>query len=55
MLREVLEGNITPRDIVYLNGLGMKKGKSRFSYMILKTGMEMDKDHTVINCGTPIL
>ena len=38
-LREVLYNDTTPRDIIYLNGLGMTKAKSGGASMMLKTGI----------------
>ena len=48
-LREVLDNGITPRYKISLNGLGMKKGKSRDLSMMLKIGMEMAQYYTVLN------
>ena len=47
--REVLENDITPRDEISLNGLGMKKGKSGGLSMMSKTGMEVAQYYTVFN------
>ena len=53
-LREVLDDDITPRDKVSLNGLGMTKGKSGGLSMMLKTGMEVAQDCTIFNYRPPI-
>ena len=52
-LMEVLDNDTTTRDKIYLNGLGMKKGKSGGASMILKTGIEVAQDYTVLNYGPP--
>ena len=41
MLMEVLDNDITPRDKITLNRLGMKKGKAVGLSKMLKTGMEV--------------
>ena len=52
-LSKVLDNEITPRDKISLNGLGMKKGKAGGLSMMLKTGMEVDQDYTVFKYGPP--
>ena len=38
-LKEVLNNDISPREKISLNGLGMTKGKYRGLYMMLRTGL----------------
>ena len=52
-LREVINNEITPRYKIFLNGLGMTKGKAGGLSMILKTGIEVAQYYTVSNYGTP--
>ena len=52
-LRGVLDNETTPRDKIYLNGLGMIKGKSGGASMMLKTGMEVDQYYIVFNYSPP--
>ena len=53
-LREVLDNDITTREKIYLNGLGMTKGESGGIYMMMKTGMEVSQYYNVFNYGPPI-
>ena len=48
-LREVLENDIAPREKIYLNGLGITKGKSGGLFMMMETGLEVAQDYTVFN------
>ena len=54
MLRKVLGNEITPRDKISLNGLGITKAKSGGLSMMPKTGTEVAQDYTVFNYGPPI-
>ena len=54
ILREIIENYITTRDKISLNGLGMKKVKSGYVSMMLKTGMEVAQYYTVFNYVPPI-
>ena len=53
-LREVLDNDNTPRDKIYLNGLGTTKGKSGGASMMPKIGIKVAQDDTVFNYGPPI-
>ena len=53
-LREVLDNNMSPRDKISLDGLGVKKVKSGGLSMMLKIGMEVAQYYTVFNHGPPI-
>ena len=48
-LREVHDNEITPIDKIYLNRLGITKGKSRGLSMMLKTGLEVAQGYTVLD------
>ena len=47
-LREVLDNEITTRDKISLNGLGTSNGKFVRVSMMLKTGIKMAQDYTVL-------
>ena len=49
MLRKVLENDTTTKDKIFLNGLGMKKGKSIGTSIMLKTVMEVAQYYTIFN------
>ena len=53
MLSGVLDNELEPRDKISLNELVMTKCKARGLSMMLKTGMEVAQDYTVLNCGHP--
>ena len=51
ILRFFFENYIAPRDKISLNGLGMTKDKARGLSMMMKTGLNVAQDHTVLNYG----
>ena len=52
-LREVLDNEISPRDKIYLNGLGITKGNAGGLSMMLKTGLEVAQDYTAFSYVPP--
>ena len=54
MLRKVLENDTTTKDKIFLNGLGMKKGKSIGTSIMLKTVMEVAQYYNFFNYRNPI-
>ena len=52
-LRGVIDNAMAPRDKIYLNGLGMIKGKSGGLSMMMKTGMEVAHNYTVFEYTHP--
>ena len=48
-LREILDNDMTTRDKISLNWLGMEIGKSGGLFMVMKTVMEVAQDYTFLN------
>ena len=51
--RKVLDNDTTTRDKIYLNGLGMTKGKYIGVSMMMKEGMQVSQHYTVFKYGPP--